>query len=75
MENSCKVLKFHARGSNPCVLEGSAYNLRKVLLAGASASKLPQLEDALAAIELKLTPEETARLQEPYVPHRILGHS
>jgi aryl-alcohol dehydrogenase-like predicted oxidoreductase len=39
------------------------------------ASKLSQLEDALDALQLKLTPEEIARLEEPYIPHRILGHS
>jgi aryl-alcohol dehydrogenase-like predicted oxidoreductase len=39
------------------------------------ASKLPQLEDALAAIQLKLTPQEITRLEAPYKPHEILGHS
>jgi aryl-alcohol dehydrogenase-like predicted oxidoreductase len=39
------------------------------------ASKLPQLEDALGALELQLTPEEIARLEEPYRPHPVLGHS
>lgn len=39
------------------------------------ASKLPQLEDALTALQLKLTPEEIARLEEPYEPHPVLGHS
>jgi hypothetical protein len=32
------------------------------------------LEDALAAEQLELTPGEMARLEEPYVPHPILGH-
>jgi len=39
------------------------------------ASKMYQLEDALAALEIKLTPEEIARLEEPYEPHPVLGHS
>jgi aryl-alcohol dehydrogenase-like predicted oxidoreductase len=39
------------------------------------ASKLYQLEDALTALQLKLTPDEIARLEEPYRPHPILGHS
>jgi aryl-alcohol dehydrogenase-like predicted oxidoreductase len=39
------------------------------------ASKMYQLEDALAALEIKLTTEEIARLEEPYEPHPILGHS
>ena len=39
------------------------------------ASKLYQLEDAIAALNLKLTPEEITRLEQPYEPHPILGHS
>jgi len=39
------------------------------------ASKMYQLEDALAALEIKLTPEEMTRLEEPYEPHPVLGHS
>jgi aryl-alcohol dehydrogenase-like predicted oxidoreductase len=38
------------------------------------ATKLSHLEDALAATELELTPEEMGRLEEPYVPHPVLGH-
>jgi len=37
------------------------------------ATKLHHLEDAVAALSLKLTPEEIARLEEPYVPHPVLG--
>jgi aryl-alcohol dehydrogenase (NADP+) len=33
------------------------------------------LEDALAALEIKLTAEEISRLEEPYEPHPVLGHS
>jgi len=39
------------------------------------ASKLYQLEDAIAALQLKLTEDEIKRLEEPYEPHSILGHS
>jgi 1-deoxyxylulose-5-phosphate synthase len=38
------------------------------------ATKLGHVEDALAAVELALSPDEIARLEEPYVPHRVLGH-
>ncbi len=38
------------------------------------ASKLYQLEDALGALEVKLTPEEIERLEQQYEPHPILGH-
>ncbi len=39
------------------------------------ASKMHHLDDAVAAVELKLSPEEVARLEEPYVPHPVLGHT
>ena len=38
------------------------------------ATKLDHLEDALAASELSLSPEEIARLEELYVPRPVLGH-
>ncbi len=39
------------------------------------ASKAYQLDDALAALDIHLTQEEIAKLEEPYEPHPILGHS
>ena len=39
------------------------------------ASKLEQLEDALGAVEIKLTPEEIGQLEQHYEAHPILGHS
>jgi aryl-alcohol dehydrogenase-like predicted oxidoreductase len=38
------------------------------------ATKPGHLVDALAAEELRLSDEEVARLEEPYVPHPVLGH-
>jgi 1-deoxyxylulose-5-phosphate synthase len=38
------------------------------------ATKLSHLEDALAAEELSLSPDEIERLEERYVPHPIAGH-
>jgi aryl-alcohol dehydrogenase-like predicted oxidoreductase len=38
------------------------------------ATKLDHVEDALAAAELTLSADEIARLEEPYRPHRVLGH-
>jgi aryl-alcohol dehydrogenase-like predicted oxidoreductase len=38
------------------------------------ATKLEHLDDALAAEQLSLSPEEVERLEEPYVPHAIAGH-
>ena len=38
------------------------------------ATKISHLEDAAGALAVKLTPEEVASLEEPYVPHAIVGH-
>jgi aryl-alcohol dehydrogenase-like predicted oxidoreductase len=38
------------------------------------ATKISHLEDAIGALSVKLTQEEAAYLEEPYVPHRIVGH-
>jgi aryl-alcohol dehydrogenase-like predicted oxidoreductase len=38
------------------------------------ATKLDHLQDALAAEQLELTPDEIKSLEEPYVPHPVLGH-
>jgi aryl-alcohol dehydrogenase-like predicted oxidoreductase len=37
------------------------------------ATKMQHLEDAVAALSLKLSPEETTALEESYVPHPIVG--
>jgi aryl-alcohol dehydrogenase (NADP+) len=37
------------------------------------ATKEQHLADAIAAVDLTLTPEEVARLEEPYTPHRVAG--
>jgi aryl-alcohol dehydrogenase (NADP+) len=39
------------------------------------ASKLYQLEEAVTAADIVLSSEEMVRLEEPYQPHRVLGHS
>ncbi len=38
------------------------------------ATKITHLEVAVGALAVKLTQEEVAYLEEPYVPHRIVGH-
>ena len=38
------------------------------------ATKIAHLEDAVGALSVKLTQEEIAYLEEPYVPHPIVGH-
>jgi aryl-alcohol dehydrogenase-like predicted oxidoreductase len=36
-------------------------------------TKLPQLDDAIAALDVKLTDEERQQLEDPYVPHAVAG--
>jgi aryl-alcohol dehydrogenase-like predicted oxidoreductase len=39
------------------------------------ATKMVHLEDAVAALSLKLSDDEAKRLEEPYVPHAVAGFS
>ena len=39
------------------------------------ASKMSHLEDAVAALSVKLDEAELKALAEPYAPHRVLGHT
>lgn len=39
------------------------------------ASKMTHLDEAIKALEIKLTPEEIKSLEQPYEAHPILGHS
>ena len=39
------------------------------------ATKLEHLDDAVAALSLRLSPEECAALEAPYVPHAVVGHA
>ena len=39
------------------------------------ATKMEHLDDAVAALAVKLSPEEIASLEEPYVPHAVVGFS
>lgn len=38
------------------------------------ATKNSHLEDAVGALDVKLTAEEVNYLEEPYMPHRVIGH-
>ena len=37
------------------------------------ATKLHHLDDALGSLDVKLSAEEIAALEEPYVPHAVVG--
>jgi 1-deoxyxylulose-5-phosphate synthase len=39
------------------------------------ATRVEHLDDAIAALSLVLTPDETAALEAPYVPHAVVGHA
>lgn len=39
------------------------------------ATKMEHLDQAIAALDIKLNHDEVKRLEEPYKPHPVLGHS
>ena len=39
------------------------------------ATKMDHLEQAIAALDVKLSEEELKKLEEPYKPHPVLGHA
>ena len=47
--------------------------LQKVAAPVVGATKLSHVEGAVKAVDLTLTPEETAYLEEPYLPHALVG--
>ncbi|MBE2977237.1 aldo/keto reductase [Priestia megaterium] len=54
-----------------------AWLLQKELVAAPiiGATKISHLENAVGALSVKLTAEEIAFLEEPYVPHSVVGHN
>ncbi len=65
----------HERGAAPAQI-ALAWMLHQPAVTAPiiGATKLQQLDQLIDAVELKLTPEECRRLEEPYMPHRVLGH-
>jgi aryl-alcohol dehydrogenase-like predicted oxidoreductase len=63
-----------ARGISPAQV-AVAWQLTKPYVTAPiiGATKPHHLEDALAALEVRLAPEEISALEEPYVPHPTLG--
>jgi len=39
------------------------------------ASKMPHLDQAVAALDIELSSDECERLEAPYVPNKVLGHT
>lgn len=50
-----------------------AWLLTKVTSPVVGVTKLPQIEGAVKAVDLSLSQEELTYLEEPYVPHRLVG--
>ena len=50
-----------------------AWLLTKVSAPVVGATKLNHIEGAVKAVDLKLSADELAYLEEPYVPHRLVG--
>ena len=50
-----------------------AWLLTKVTAPVVGATKRHHIEGAARAVELTLTPEETAYLEEAYIPHKLVG--
>ncbi|MSP83499.1 MAG: aldo/keto reductase [Alphaproteobacteria bacterium] len=62
------------RGVKPAQI-ALAWHLHKPFVTApiVGASKMEHLTDAIAALEIKLTPKEIASLEERYQPHPVLG--
>jgi aryl-alcohol dehydrogenase (NADP+) len=39
------------------------------------ATKIQHIEEAVEALNVRLTPDDIRRVEKPYKPHRIIGHS
>jgi aryl-alcohol dehydrogenase-like predicted oxidoreductase len=70
-----RVAEIAARRGVPRAQIALAWLLHKPVVTAPimGASKPQHLEDAVAALALKLTPEEITELEEPYVPHAVAG--
>lgn len=71
-----RVREVAAERGVPPAQVALAWLLRKPAVTSpiVGATKTTHVEDALAAEQLELSPEEVARLEEPYVPHAVSGH-
>jgi aryl-alcohol dehydrogenase-like predicted oxidoreductase len=72
-ERAWEIAKAHHVSASQIAL---AWNLSKPYITAPiiGASKLEHLDQSIAALEIKLSPEEIKQLEEPYQPHPVLGH-
>jgi len=75
-ETDQQVVEIAEKHGHPRVHIALAWLLQKgpVTAPIIGATKITHLEDAVGALSVQLTQEEVAYLEEPYVPHRIVGH-
>jgi aryl-alcohol dehydrogenase-like predicted oxidoreductase len=73
-ERAWEVAKTH-NASGPQIALAWMLNKAHITAPIIGASKMEHLDQSIAALEIKLTPEETKHLEELYQPHPILGHS
>ena len=73
-ENVAKVAKEHNVTGSQIAL---AWVLNKPYITSPiiGSSKIEHLDQAIAALEIKLSEEEIKQLEEAYQPHPVLGHS
>lgn len=66
----------HQRGASPAQI-ALAWMLNKPHITSPiiGATKMQHLDEAVAALDIRLSDEEIQRLEAPYRPHPVLGHS
>jgi aryl-alcohol dehydrogenase-like predicted oxidoreductase len=71
-----RVAELAAKRSVPRVHIALAWLLQKEPITSPiiGATKISHLEDAVGALDVKLTQEEVMYLEEPYVTHPVVGH-
>ena len=71
------VAAVAARLGRPRAQVALAWVLRKPEVSApiVGATRLEQLDDAVAALSLQLSPADIAELEAPYVPHAVVGHT
>lgn len=72
-----RVASIAEKNSIPRVHVALAWLLQKEQVTAPiiGATKISHLENAVDALSVKLTPEEVAFLEEPYIPHQVVGHN
>ena len=70
-----RVAELAAKQGVPMAHISLAWLLHKnpVVAPVIGATKIPHLESAVEAVSVQLTPEEIVYLEEPYVPHPVVG--